>query len=239
MTIAVAEWLIEGGNVAEYLHKWGRLYPGAGYGGMFYRWLFAKEILPAYNSFGNGAGMRVSPCGFYAKTLQEALYLAEQSAIVTHNHPEGVKGAQAIASAIFLARKGKNKEQIAKYIEKTFGYNLNRTCDNIRVTNGFDETCQGSCPEAIIAFLESDDFESAIRLAVSLGGDSDTIACMTGGIAAAYYGVPQKIIEQVAQFLPNEILDVVGRFDAKCNKKYITSFLDLLRRCRWWRGVRR
>ena len=240
MTIAVAEWLIEGGNVAEYLHKWGRLYPGAGYGGMFYRWLFAKEILPAYNSFGNGAGMRVSPCGFYAKTLQEALYLAEQSAIVTHNHPEGVKGAQAIASAIFLARKGKNKEQIAKYIEKTFGYNLNRTCDNIRLTNGFDATCQGTCPEAIIAFLESKDYESAIRLAVSLGGDSDTIACMAGGIAAAYYGVPQKIIEQVVPLLPNDILDIVGHFDARCRRSSrVTSFLGLLHRCRWWRGGQR
>ena len=217
MTTAVADWLINGGNVAEYLRKWGNKYPRAGYGGMFFRWLFADDILPAYNSFGNGAGMRVSPCGFYAKNLEEALDLAKQSAEVTHNHPEGIKGAQAIASAIFLAREGKNKEQIADYIEKTFEYDLNRTCESIRPTYKFNETCQGSCPESIIAFLESEDYESAIRLAISLGGDSDTIACMTGGIAAAYYGVPQEIINQAIAYIPEEMLKVIETFEAKCN----------------------
>lgn len=144
--------------------------------------------------------------------------MAEQSAVVTHNHPEGVKGAQAIASAIFLAREGKNKEQIADYIVREFDYNLDRTCDSIRLTNTFDETCQGSCPEAIIAFIESDDFESAIRLAVSLGGDSDTIACMTGGIAAAYYGVPQEIINKAIAYLPKEMLNIIEAFETKCNE---------------------
>lgn len=217
MTMAVAEWLVTDCNLAECMRRWGKVYPHAGYGGMFHRWLRAEEVLPAYNSFGNGAGMRVSPCGFYAKTLQEALDLAEQSAAVTHNHPEGIKGAQAIASAIFLAREGKNKEQIADYIVREFDYNLNRTCDGIRLTNTFDETCQVSCPEAIIAFMESDDFESAIRLAVSLGGDSDTIACMTGGIAAAYYGVPQEIINKAIAYLPKEMLNIIEAFETKCN----------------------
>lgn len=219
MTMAVAEWLVTDCNLAECMRRWGRSYPHAGYGGMFYRWLRADEILPAYNSFGNGAGMRVSPCGFFAKSLQEALDLAKQSAIVTHNHPEGIKGAQAIASAIFLARQGKTKEQIACYIEDKFDYNLNRTCDSIRLTNSFDETCQGSCPEAIIAFLESEDYESAIRLAVSLGGDSDTIACMAGGIAAAYYGVPQDIINQAIAYLPEEMLTTIDAFEKKCNEQ--------------------
>ena len=144
--------------------------------------------------------------------------MAEQSAVVTHNHPEGIKGAQAIASAIFLAREGKNKEQIADYIVREFDYNLDRTCDSIRLTNTFDETCQGSCPEAIIAFIESYDFESAIRLAVSLGGDSDTIACMTGGIAAAYYGVPQEIINKAIAYLPKEMLNIIEAFETKCNE---------------------
>lgn len=218
MTMAVAEWLVTDCNLAECMRRWGKAYPYVGYGGMFRRWLRAEEVLPAYNSFGNGSGMRVSPCGFYAKTLQEALDLAEQSAVVTHNHPEGVKGAQAIVSAIFLAREGKNKEQIADYIEREFDYNLDRTCDSIRLTNAFDETCQGSCPEAIIAFIESDDFESAIRLAVSLGGDSDTIACMTGGIAAAYYGVPQEIINKAIAYLPKEMLNIIEAFETKCNE---------------------
>lgn len=218
MTMAVAEWLVTDCNLAECMRRWGKAYPYVGYGGMFRRWLRADEVLPAYNSFGNGSGMRVSPCGFYAKTLPEALDLAEQSAVVTHNHPEGVKGAQAIASAIFLAREGKNKEQIADYIVREFDYNLDRTCDSIRLTNTFDETCQGSCPEAIIAFIESDDFESAIRLAVSLGGDSDTIACMTGGIAAAYYGVPQEIINKSIAYLPKEMLNIIEAFETKCNE---------------------
>ena len=220
MTIAVADWLLSGVPLQKIMPDWGREYPNVGYGGMFYEWLFYSEDKEPYNSFGNGAGMRVSPCGYYACSLDEALKLAKQSAEVTHNHPEGIKGAQAIASAIFLARQQKSKNEIRDYIEHTFGYNLNRSCDEIRPTYQFDETCQGSCPEAIIAFLDSHDYESAIRLAVSLGGDSDTIACMTGGIAAAYYGIPTWMVKYiVTEYLPRYILDIVQRFDEACMER--------------------
>ena len=180
---------------------------------------FNSEDKKPYNSFGNGAGMRVSPCGYYANSLEETLALAKQSAEVTHNHPEGIKGAQAIASAIFMARQHKSKDEIRDYIETSFRYNLHRTCDEIRPTYQFDETCQGSCPEAIIAFLESHDYESAIRLVISLGGDSDTIACMTGGIAAAYYGIPAWIVKYVvSEYLPRNMRDIIGNFDELCAK---------------------
>ena len=184
---------------------------------MFYEWPFYSKNKEPYNSFGNGAGMRVSPCGYFANSLEEALDLAKQSAEVTHNHPEGIKGAQAIAAAIFLARQHKSKDEIREYIERTFNYNLHRTCDEIRLAYRFDETCQGFCPEAIIAFLDSHDYESAIRLAVSLGGDSDTIACMTGGISAAYYGIPAWIVKYVdTEYLPQNIRDIIGCFDEAC-----------------------
>ena len=219
MTIAVADWLLTGASLPNIMRDWGRRYPHSGYGGMFFRWLFSKEEQPPYNSFGNGAGMRVSPCGYIARTLDEALDLAKQSAEVTHNHPEGIKGAQAIAAAIYLARQHTPKEEIRRCIEHTFGYNLQRTCDDIRPTYEFDETCQGSCPEAIIAFLDSTDYESAIRLAISLGGDSDTIACMTGGIAAAYYGIPDWMVEKAVKYLPNDMIEIINRFDGRKLKK--------------------
>ena len=217
MTIAVADWLLTGASLPDIMRNWGAKHPYAGYGGMFHRWLFPydEDNMKPYNSFGNGAGMRVSPCGYIARTLDEALDLAKQSAEVTHNHPEGIKGAQSIASAIFLARQHTPKEGIRRYIENNFGYDLQRTCDEIRPTYGFDETCQGSCPEAIIAFLESTDYESAIRLAISLGGDSDTIACMTGGIAAAYYGIPDWMIEKAVKYLPSDMIDIINRFDGR------------------------
>lgn len=217
MTIAVAEWLLTKGDLPEIMRKWGHAYPRAGYGGMFYHWLFPQreEEKKPYNSYGNGSGMRVSPCGFIAKTLEEALDLAKQSAEVSHNHPEGIKGAQSIAAAIFLARAGKSKEEIKSYIEQTFEYDLSRTCDDIRPEYSFNELCQTSCPEAIIAFLDSHDYESAIRLAVSLGGDADTLACMAGGIAAAYYGVPSWILEEGRKRLPKDLLDIVDKFDKK------------------------
>ena len=184
---------------------------------MFYEWMFYSEDKKPYNSFGNGAGMRVSPCGYYANSLEETLVLAKQSAEVTHNHPEGIKGAQAIASAIFMARQHKSKDEIRDYIETSFGYNLHRTCDEIRPVYRFDVSCQGSCPEAIIAFMDSHDYESAIRLAISLGGDSDTIACMTGGIAAAYYGIPSWLVKYVvSEYLPRNMRDVIGDFDELC-----------------------
>ena len=220
MTIAVADWLLSEVPLQKTMSDWGQEYPNKGYGGMFYEWLFYSKDKEPYNSFGNGAGMRVSPCGYYANSIEEALELARQSAEVTHNHPEGIKGAQAIASAIFWAREHKAKDEIRDYIEKTFGYNLHRTCDEIRPTYQFDETCQGSCPEAIIAFLDSHDYESAIRLAISLGGDCDTIACMTGGIAAAYYGIPAWMVKYIAsEYLPQYMRDIIERFDEACAKR--------------------
>lgn len=220
MTIAVADWLLSEVPLQKTMSDWGQEYPNKGYGGMFYEWLFYSKDKEPYNSFGNGAGMRVSPCGYYANSIEEALELARQSAVVTHNHPEGIKGAQAIASAIFWAREHKAKDEIRDYIEKTFGYNLHRTCDEIRPTYQFDETCQGSCPEAIIAFLDSRDYESAIRLAISLGGDSDTIACMAGGIAAAYYGIPAWMVKYIAsEYLPQYMRDIIERFDEACAKR--------------------
>lgn len=213
MTVAVAEWLATGGDLASIMQKWGRRYPGAGYGGMFSIWL-EKEPPKPYNSYGNGSAMRVSPVGFYAKSLEEALELAEATAEVSHNHPQGIRGAQSIAASIYLALNGKSKDEIREYVETEFGYNLHQSCDDIRPTYRFDVTCQGSCPQAIIAFLESYDYESAIRLAVSLGGDSDTIACMAGGIAAAFYGVPDNIVVKAREYLSEDIIKTIESFEA-------------------------
>ena len=221
MTIAVADWITNkrqtDRHLALYLREWGQKYPNRGYGGMFLRWLLSKELSSPYNSFGNGSAMRVSPCGFYAQSLDEALFLAKQSAEVTHNHPEGIKGAQSVAAAIYLAKTGSTKAIIKEYIENNFGYDLSRTCDEIRRVYKFNETCQETCPEAIIAFLESHDYESAIRLGISIGGDSDTIGAITGGIAAAYYGVPDSIIEDVKGFIPFEFIDIVEKFENSMN----------------------
>ena len=221
MTIAVADWVTNkrqtDRHLALYLREWGRKYPNRGYGGMFLRWLLSKELSSPYNSFGNGSAMRVSPCGFYAQSLDEALFLAKQSAEVTHNHPEGIKGAQSVAAAIYLAKTGSTKAIIKEYIENNFGYDLSRTCDEIRRVYKFNETCQETCPEAIIAFLESHDYESAIRLGISLGGDSDTIGAITGGIASAYYSIPDSIIEEVKRFIPFEFIDIVEKFENNMN----------------------
>ena len=223
MTIAVADWVTNkrqtDRHLALYLREWGRKYPNRGYGGMFLRWLLSKELSSPYNSFGNGSAMRVSPCGFYAQSLDEALFLAKQSAEVTHNHPEGIKGAQSVAAAIYLAKTSNTKDIIKEYIEQNFGYDLSRTCDEIRRVYKFNETCQETCPEAIIAFLESHDYESAIRLGISLGGDSDTIGAITGGIAAAYYGVPDSIIEDVKRFIPYEFIDIIEKFENSMDKR--------------------
>ena len=235
MTIAVADWVTNkrqtDRHLALYLREWGRKYPNRGYGGMFLRWLLSKELSSPYNSFGNGSAMRVSPCGFYAQSLDEALFLAKQSAEVTHNHPEGIKGAQSVAAAIYLAKTGSTKAIIKEYIENNFGYDLSRTCDEIRRVYKFNETCQETCPEAIIAFLESHDYESAIRLGISLGGDSDTIGAITGGIAAAYYGVPDSIIEDVKGFIPFEFIDIVEKFENSMNteKRISPDFINYLK----------
>ena len=213
MTIAIADWLLHGESLVDAMKDWAAKYPNRGYGSKFWQWLFIWKNKEPYNSYGNGSAMRVSPCGYFAQTLDEALNLAKQSAELTHNHPEGIKGAQAIAASVFLARQQIAKTEIRDYIESTFDYNLHRTCDEIRPIYEFNMTCQGSCPEAIIAFLESSDYESAIRLAVSLGGDSDTIACMTGGIAAAYYGIPDEIVYNAKEYLPDDMLTIILEFD--------------------------
>ena len=215
MTVANADWLVTGDSLLGIMQDYGNRYPTAGYGGMFYSWLKAREPKP-YNSWGNGSAMRVSPVGWAFDTLEETLEAAKKSAEITHNHPEGIKGAQATAACIFMARTGKSKEDIKKYIELKFGYNLSRTCDEIRPTYLFDESCQGTVPESIIAFLESTDFESAVRLAVSLGGDADTMGAITGGIAEAFYGgVPEHIRKEVLKRLPNEFINVMQKFYQK------------------------
>ena len=214
MTVANADWLVSGDSLLGIMQEYGNKYRGAGYGGMFYNWLVSRDPQP-YNSFGNGSAMRVSPVGWAFNTLEETLTAAKQSAEVTHNHPEGIKGAQSTAACIFLARTGKSKSEIKEYVEKTFGYNLSRTCDEIRPSYKFDETCQGSVPESIIAFLESIDFEDAIRLAVSLGGDADTMGAITGAIAEAYYKViPEHIVIEVLKRLPDEFTEVMEKFYA-------------------------
>ncbi len=178
-------------------------------------WLLSNSFQP-YNSFGNGSAMRVSPVGFAFTSLEETLQEAERSAVVTHNHPEGIKGAQAVAAAIYLAREGESKDKIREHIERNFGYNLRQTLDEIRPYYAFDETCQGTVPQSIIAFLESENYEDAIRKAISIGGDSDTIACITGGIAQAYYtNIPEYIIKAVRKILDSDLLAMVDLFNER------------------------
>jgi len=204
LTVALAEAILNDEDYVSLLKKYYRRYPDAGYGKSFRDWAAGISRKP-YNSFGNGAAMRISPVGFYFGTLEEVLAKAEFYTAVTHNHPEGIKGAQATAAAIFLARNGSSKEEIRRYVTDTFGYDLSRTCDQIRPGYSFDVTCQGSVPEAIICFLESTDFEGAVRLAVSLGGDSDTQACIAGGIAEGFYGVPGWITDTTLGYLDEEL----------------------------------
>ncbi len=214
MTIAVAEGLMNGGRPEDYIKamkRFGRMYPRAGYGGNFRHWLSSDDDGP-YNSWGNGSAMRVSPVGWRFDTLEETEKAAEISAAVTHNHPEGVKGAQATAAAIFLARKRNSKEKIKLYIESEYSYDLSRTLADIRPVYEFNESCQRTVPEAIIAFLESDGFEDAVRNAISLGGDSDTLAAITGSIAEAAYGIPVPIENKAVSFLTGPLLKVLERW---------------------------
>jgi ADP-ribosylglycohydrolase len=217
MTLAVARALLGDGNFGKEMKNLGRKYPNAGYGGSFFHWLFEDEVKP-YNSWGNGAAMRVSPIGFGYDTEEDVLREARRTALVSHNHPEGVKGAQSVALAILLARKGTSKEEIRGRIRADFGYDLARQVEEIRPAYRFDVSCQGSVPEAIIAFLDSHDYESAVRLAVSLGGDADTQACIAGGIAEAYYGgVPAWIQVEVKNRLPRELLSILEELMNKLN----------------------
>lgn len=215
LTIAVADALLQKSGFATTLKMWGLKYPNAGYGQSFYKWLHSASLEP-YNSWGNGSAMRVSPVGFAYNSLSEVLDEAKRSAEITHNHPEGIKGARATAAAIFLARTGNSKDEIKRYLQEQFQYDLDRRTDEIRPGYSFDVSCQGSVPEAIISFLESTNYENAIRLAISLGGDSDTIACIAGGIAEAYYGyIPQELIQKTEEILPDEMLEVLEKFRSR------------------------
>ena len=192
--------------------KWGSRYPNAGYGGRFYHWLFDDDGQTPYNSYGNGSAMRVSPAGWLYNTLEETRRVARLTAEVSHNHPEGIKGAEAVASAIYLAREGAYKEEIKAYVTKEFGYDLTRTCDEIRPSYRHVETCQQTVPEAFAAFFEGKTFEDVIRTAVSLGGDCDTLTCIAGSIAEAYYDVPGKLVKELRKRIPAGFKEVLDYF---------------------------
>jgi ADP-ribosylglycohydrolase len=218
LTVATAEAILQGGDYREAYRSWGRRYPAAGYGPGFKRWLVHDDP-PPLGSMGNGSAMRVSPVGFAFNSLEEVLREAERTAIVSHNNPEGINGAQAVALAVYLARTGATKDDIRRETTVRFGYDLKRTIEEIRPTYRtgirFDMTCEGSVPEAILAFLDGESYEGAVRLAVSLAGDSDTQACIAGGIAEAFYGgVPDPILQEVRVRLPSEMLTVVDAFAA-------------------------
>jgi ADP-ribosylglycohydrolase len=219
MSVAVADVLLHGGTYEDAFRKYGSFYPRAGYGGMFARWLRTPDM-GAYNSFGNGSGMRVSPVGWAFGTLDDTLFEAERSALPTHNHPEGIKGAQAIAGCIFLARTGASKDEIKAWAESTFNYNLNVDLNDIRPTYKFDVTCQGSVPYSIVGFLESTSYEDCVRRLVSLGGDADTQGAMGGGIAEAFYGeLPEEIRIAAWDRLDHRIKNIVKEFRKTFMKK--------------------
>ena len=228
LTVAVAKAVLSDRNYLKAVWEIGRRYPDVGYGGSFIRWLRSNDPKP-YNSWGNGSAMRVSPVGFAFDSEEIVLQEAERSAEISHNHPEGVKGAQSTALAVFLARTTRNKSIIRKEVVDRFGYDLNRTVDDIRPFYGFDVSCQGTVPEAIISFLDSDSYEDAVRNAVSLGGDSDTLACITGGIAEAYYGpVSLRILKKVKECLPEDLWMNAERFCRKYGTKDLRNlFVEL------------
>ena len=222
MTVAVAEALLDSRGQEEgeilsalvrSLQKWGKRYPDAGYGRRFWHWLRARDPEP-YGSYGNGSAMRVSAAGWLFDTLEETRRMARLTARITHDHPEGIKGAEAVAAAIFLARTGTDKAGIREYVVREFGYDLSRTCDEIRPGYHHVESCQQTVPEAVTAFLEGTDFEDVIRTAVSLGGDCDTLTCIAGSIAEAFYGVPASLKTECRNRLPEDMLSVLDRFDA-------------------------
>lgn len=224
MTMAIAQAILDyrwsNNTIAELkeravyrMQEFGRLYPNAGYGRKFYQWIFSNKPKP-YNSFGNGAAMRVSPCGFAARSLQEAIDMAVAVTEVTHNHPEALKAAETVAAVIFLARSGKNMIELKDYVEDHY-CTLNFTLDDIRPTYHFDVSCQGSVPVAFEAFFEAAGFEDAIRNAISVGGDSDTIAAIVGGMAEAKWGVPQDIRHRAGWFLNKPQKELIEEFESK------------------------
>lgn len=220
MTMAVASWLLKDPEhthkvLEEEMVRYANAYPNpkGGYGGGFSTWLFGPEERKPYNSWGNGSAMRVSPVGWFFDTLEETERVAEISASITHNHPEGIKGAQATAAAIYLARTGKSKEEIRDYIERRFGYDLHKTYAYWYKRNDWDESCQGTVPQALICFLESEDYEDAIRKAIALGGDSDTLACITGSIAEAYHQlILSEMANEALSRLPESMKDTLKAF---------------------------
>lgn len=217
MTMAVAEWVMGNGKLIPLMQKYGRNYPSS-YGTKFALWIYYKEPHP-YNSWGNGSAMRVSPVGWAYDTMEETLAKAKESAEVTHNHPEGIKGAQVVAAAIFLARTGASKGEIKDYLQKSFGLDLHTSCEIIRPVYKFYESCQMTVPQAVVAFLESRDYEDAVRLAISLGGDADTLAAITGSIAEAYYKeIPSYIVDETSRRLPDKFLKVMKEFTNKYGK---------------------
>ncbi|WP_371801864.1 ADP-ribosylglycohydrolase family protein [Candidatus Lokiarchaeum ossiferum] len=215
LTIALAESILSGTDYVKNLRKFYKLYPDESYGTSFRHWAALEDSEP-YNSWGNGSAMRVSPIGFVYNTIESVLMEAKKSAEITHNHEEGIKGAQATAISIYFARIGKSKKYIKDFIESHFGYDLSISLDSIRPSYKFDVSCQGTVPPAIRAFLESDNFLHSIRLAVSLGGDSDTLACITGGIAHAYYGtLDKKITDYLYQKLDSFLTQITKNFCSK------------------------
>jgi len=227
LTMANAKWLLEDGHhkastLRNIMLDFCRRYPGRGYGGRFASWIVSDNPQP-YGSFGNGSAMRVSPIGYYAQSVEQALQLAETSAAVTHNHPEGIKGAQAIAAAIYWARNGYSKQAIRDNIVQSFGYKLDRSLNEIRLNYGFDETCQKTVPEALTCYIEGKDYEDVIRLAVSLAGDADTLAAIAGGIASVTDDVPEDVAQKVLDLLPQEFCEILEQFNSLVDKIDIHS----------------
>ena len=220
MTVAIAQAILTDGDYRRAALDFGRRYPNAGYGGSFAHWLVATDPKP-YGSYGNGSAMRASPVGFAFGKVEDVLREAARSAAFSHNHPEGIKGAQATALAILVARTEHDKARIREEIASRFGYDLARTVDGIRPAYGHDESCQKTVPEAIVCFLESDSYEDCVRNAVSLGGDADTLACIAGGIAEAYYGpVPPEIRHKAREILAPELWEITEDF---CGRFRLTA----------------
>lgn len=212
LTVALADVILSDRSFDQVMRDYYREHPMAGFGGSFHKWASTPEA-PAYNSWGNGSAMRTSPVGWAYDTLGEVAEQARLYASFTHNHPEGVKGAQAVSCAIYWARTGESKDSIREYVTDTFGYDLSKSIDDIRPNYQFDVSCQGSVPQAIISFLESTDYEDAIRNAISIGGDSDTIACIAGSISEAFYGeLPEDIADVILMYLPHEMQELVEQF---------------------------
>jgi ADP-ribosylglycohydrolase len=211
LSVALADSILNNTSYIKKVKEYYRLYPGRGYGGSFNMWAASEDLLP-YNSYGNGSAMRVSPVGWVYNTLEEVLMKAKQSAEITHNHPEGIKGAQAAAAAIFLLKNGSSKEEVKSYIEDKFNYNLNFNFRELIENYTFNETCQETVPQAIYTFLISEDFEDSIRKAIIIGGDSDTLACINGSLAEAAYAVPAYIKKEVFKRLDDNLSGVVNKF---------------------------